>query len=1022
MRLHSPEKFGPTLSMRQSHTGNTRKASPGYIGISPRSFPLGWILVVLCTIQTTAAGATDGAVQPHDSFDLVAKPFLSQHCVRCHSEEEISSGVRVDHLDGAFEERHFRLWEHLRNQIRDRAMPPEEEPQPGDSERRNMVEWIEQELQKARLRPTPRNGGARRLTVAQYRNTLRDLLLIEDNITDILPPDAVSRDGFVNNQETLSLSPLLLEAYFEIAEKALDCALIKKDAKPTIQRFCVELGSDINREPCPDNLILGANSHLLNNQDFRVTETPPEKPFDFDMFRMQTKYRFIEGYEGNATVRGWREFNSIYHSVFACMRGSEGYPKGVAYSTVRDGLLLRPAIPSIEEFQVESTYGPRANFKISLRELPDHGKFRITVRAAKYNDGLLLDAGTTIAANEVDSIVCRELKHPVRVLIPEDGIYQIDAFSADEDRPSKAVHLSVIVDDRHFTGILQHPPFLALRLSKGSIRFSCNTEGSVLDRIVLSPLAESHSVTTQFRAFEQRSPRVGVHLGLRRDCGSTLNPVGNPQTVSSTSPADFVFTGAIRNFPSPDVEADNVNYLAGIREIGIRSEYTDGRDMPRLLIQSVEFEGPYYESWPPQSHQNILPTPEELTPEDRVEDPSSRARRIIASFANRAFRRPASSKETDGLMQIFEDGMKSGLSFTDSVRQALTVVLTSPQFLFLIEESNSPEPEPLDDYELASKLSYFLWNGPPDDELLRLAASSSLQTHLPVQTDRLIDDSRFEQFASQFASQWLALDKFDVLEPDRTRFPGLTREVRLQLKEEPIQFLQYLVQHNLPLTDLIDSGYILANEITASYYGVADQTESGFAFIKVPRPDDRQGGLFGHAAIMAGLSDGRESNPVKRGAWFARKIIAEPPNDPPPNVPSLDETLEHLNLRERLERHRNQPGCVQCHLTIDPWGIPFEEFDAGGLPRTSPIDAASTLPDKTKVSGIKELKRYLAEDRLEQLAFSVLRHLATYAAGRTLSYRDSEQLRKSSSILKANGYRLRDMIHHVVNSPLFLEK
>ena len=213
------------------------------------------------------------------------------------------------------------------------------------------------------------------LTVSQYRNTLRELLLLGDDLTDALPPDAVSKDGFVNNAATLQLSPLLMEAYFEIAEEAFNRSIVNPDSKPSIQNFRVDLGPSINPEPLPGELILGANSQLLDNQDYVVEQLTPTKAFSFEPFRMRTKYRFIEGYKGNATVRGWRDFDSIYHAVFAGMRGSRGYPRGLPYSTVPEGLLLRPAIPSDEIFEGDGTYGPKANFKISLRELPDQVEF-----------------------------------------------------------------------------------------------------------------------------------------------------------------------------------------------------------------------------------------------------------------------------------------------------------------------------------------------------------------------------------------------------------------------------------------------------------------------------------------------------------------------------------------------------------------------------------------------------------------------------------------------------------------------
>src|SRR5262249_53615796 len=178
--------------------------------------------------------------------------------------------------------------------------------------------------------------------------------------------------------------------------------------------------------------------------------------------------------------------------------------------------------------------------------------------------------------------------------------------------------------------------------------------------------------------------------------------------------------------------------------------------------------------------------------------------------------------------------------------------------------------------------------------------------------------------------QWLSLDKFNVLEPDRTKFPRLTRDTRTQLRQEPVQFLQYSIRNNLPVRNLIASDFVVANEVVASYYDFAGKSESGFQFIPIKHGRRELGGVLSQAAIMAGLSDGRESNPVKRGAWLARRIIAEPPDDPPPNVPALQEDTLHLSLRERLERHRNQPACAQCHAKIDPWGGAFEEFDAGG--------------------------------------------------------------------------------------------
>lgn len=1183
------------------------------------------------------AAAADSNPNPlAPGFEKVVKPFLKQNCQRCHSEENMTAGVRVDHLDAGLEDRHLKLWEGIRRRVSDGTMPPKGMPQPSGAERQSVVEWITQALEAARLRPAPKNGMVRRLTVSQYRNTLRELLLLDDDLTETLPPDAVSKDGFLNNKDSLQQSPLLTEAYFEIAEEALNRVIVDPKVKPEIQNFRMDLGASVNPKPLPEQLILGANSMLLDNDDFVVTELTTRKPFAFEPYHMQTKFRYIEGYQGNDTVRGWREFESIYHNVFACVRGSKGYPKGNPYNLVPGGLLLRPSIPNEEMFDADGTYGPKANFKISLRELPDYGRFRVTVTAAKYDDGLLLDTGAASQPEQAGALTVRNPAAAHTVTITKPGVYQVDvypstrgyappapdashltdglagywpldgtggnaqvdgkvsfvdspfgkaatpsgsgsiavakentanassgdfsvaawihprerkragivAFGAtgtqhgwslelldekgvlrintagpdsqstgaaqsspetirvntwqhvaavvrrgsreirlyvnghpvargeigrvDLDSPQSKLYVGsyanggvfpgeldevrlyhraltepeiqalvqpgrqfvttppaeklkdvrLSLGERQFSGTLQQPAFLAVRLAAGPLRVRAEHRGVTgLDRVVLTPLPAVSEVTTKFATFEKRMPRVGVYVGLRRDCGSTLAPVGAPQTVAGTRLNRYLFEGAIRNFPSPDVEKDNVNYLAGVREIGVRSEFTDGRDMPRLRIRSVEFEGPFYESWPPAPHKNIFGE------YANKQDPPAYARHIIRQFATRAFRRPVTPQEEAQLVGVYQKSAATGRTFSGSVKDALLVVLTAPQFLFLIENSATPSAEPLDNYELASKLSYFLWNGPPDPRTLELAQAGTLSKQLDGEVNRMIDDPRFSRFTQEFASQWLSLDKFQVLEPDRKRYPKLTRYVRPYLKQEPVEFVRYLIRNNLPVRDLIQSDFILANEAVAAYYDLAEKTENGFAFVPIAHHRRDLGGLLTEAAILAGLSDGRESNPVKRGAWLARKIVAEPPDDPPPNVPALkdDDSLQ-LTLRQRIERHRNQPGCQQCHARIDPWGVALEEFDAGGRLKPQPVDARSLLPDKTEVSGAIELKRHLAEDRIDQVAFSVLKHLTIYATGRSLTYNELNYLKQDGLKLKDSGYRMKDMVRYVVNSKMFLEK
>ena len=1208
--------------------------------------------------------ATD--VEPEDTFaeraaelktrfEKQVGPLLVKHCVRCHGEKKVESGIRIDRLDGGLSERWLPLWKGVRRNVVEETMPPEDEPQPTATERALLEEWIGDALAVARTRVRDKNGTVRRLTVAQYRHTLRDLLGIEDELVDVLPADSVSADGFLNHGQSMTLSPLLVEAYFNIADKALDRTVVDVSRKPVVQSVRVELGRDINPKPFKDKLTLGALSRLLRNNDFIISQPVPKKAFEFEPFVMRTKYRFIEGYQGNDTVRGWREYDSIYHNVFACVRGSDGYPKGLAYQPGENGLMLRPAIPSAELFGIESTYGPKANFKISLRQLPDHGRFRVTVRAARVDDGLLLERGSVFRNAAGDGAVVVEqptadVKDPQPVEIKMAGIYQVDAFRRvgaaegkkivvddsklgdsligafpldgdarrlplekapgkvagkvvgeasfvespfgkavsldgktghivvprdetmkvgdgeftvaawirptelrqagivclgrygqqgfvfdmpngqgvlrvetfkaanqhngtvmsrpgairrgqwqhvaavvrrddkmtrlyvngfevavgkiakwDLDDPKIHLHigrvqgsqlfkgnidevrfyrralavaelqaliepgrqfasappnekpenLGLTLGDRHFTGLLAQPAFLAVRLPAGPVKLAARWgNGQQVGRIVLTPLADEDAVAIRFAAFEKRVPRLGVHIGLRRDCGSTLSPVGPAQPVRATELTDYRFEGAINNFPSPDVEKDNVNYLAGISEIGVRSEYTDGRDMPRLAIRSVEFEGPFYEMWPPRTHRAIF------IESGNKGETREYAEEVIGAFASRAFRRPVSAVELSTFVSTWQESFKDSSDFTASIKDALLVVLTSPQFLFLIENSQAPRPEPLDAHELASKLSYFLWNAAPDDRLLERAAAGSLREALDDEMQRMLKDPRSWQFLREFTNQWLSLEKLDVLEVNRKQFPRLTRDTKTQLREEPARFLQYLVRENLSLKNLVRSEFVVANEVVASYYRLADRPDSGLEFVAIPHEDKNLGGLLSQAGILAALSNGRESNPVKRGAWLARKIIAEPPEPPPPNVPDLpeDESAK-LTLREKLERHRNQPGCAKCHSGIDPWGLPFEQFDAGGLFRSGKKhDPRSTLPDKTEIADANALKDYLADDQIDKVVFSFLKHLAIYATGRTLSYNELEFFREQAVELRKSDYRVLDAFRVVINSPVFLEK
>ena len=1008
-------------------TPTRRRAGPGPLVICMAA----WLSAAMAAGAAAADADVEAALRA--DFETTIRPIVAASCLECHDADTHESGVRLDDITAVPDDATLPLWQRLEKVLADGTMPPPEAPRPDDAGRRALSEWVSRGLTLARSRPVPRHGATRRLTVAELGHTLRDLLGVDDDVTAALPPDAVSRDGFTNQARLMQFSELQVEAWLAAAEKALDAALVDPAAPPRIERFRVEFGTGINPQPTAEPLILGHISQLVPAADVLVTEPAFEKPFPFEPLPMQRHFRFIEGYQGNDTVRGWREFDGIHHAVFACLRGSDGDdakrvvdPRGRNAEVVREGILLRPSIPGARFLGEGSKYGPLPNLKVAVRELPKRGRFRVTVRAARVDDGLLVGADAEAGAARPGALAAIAGDEPGawRCEIPEAGLWLVEvrlagavprALLADGTAPAEAKELVLDVGGRHFAAPWYQPGFVVVRLPAGPVAIRAASAGpEPIEGVALSRVDASEALARRSVAFEARRPRLGVHLGLRRDCGSTLAAVGRPLEVASTEPADFVFEGALANFPDPDVEADNPNYLAGIREIAVRSEYTSDRDVPRLLVQSIEFEGPFLESWPPASHRAIhdVAGAEAAAPE-------ARARAILAAFATRAFRRPVTAAETEAFLAVWRGAAAAGAGFDAALRDGLLAVLASPQFLFLVESSAGAEPEPLDGFELASKLSYFLWNSPPDARLLALAADGTLRANLRAEVDRLVDDPRFARFADVFVGEWLGLGRFDVVETDRARHPRLTLHAKPSLREEPARFFEHLARTDAPLEALVATDEIVVNEVVADYYGQGALVESGFDF--VPARLEGRGGLLGLPAVLAGLSDGREPNPVKRGAWFARAIVGQPPPDPPPNVPKLDD-LSKLPLRQRLEAHRSAKGCTACHEGIDPWGLPFEAFDAAGLPRSDAFDAASRLPDGTEVAGFADFREHVRTALADRVADEFVRRLATYGCGRPPAGADVALLRQIAAEVRSTGGGVREAIRAVVTSDLFLSK
>ena len=489
-----------------------------------------------------------------------------------------------------------------------------------------------------------------------------------------------------------------------------------------------------------------------------------------------------------------------------------------------------------------------------------------------------------------------------------------------------------------------------------------------------------------------------------------------------------------------------------LRDAYNRDKRTNGYGIPPAVwIDWIELDGPLPETGPSSPLRAILDTHTDTATHSETE----RARAILTEFADAAFRKAKPDAEfIDKLLAIFEVRRKAGAPFDVAVRTPLSVILASPGFLYLNEPGDEDAPRSLNDRELAVRLAYFLWSGPPDAQLLNLAEKSDLHKPeiLRQQVVRMIADPRSDEFVSGFVHQWLNMERLDFFQFDVKLHREFDESTRAAAREEVYQSFAHLLrdQENGRLGKLLKSDYVMINGLLATYYGIDGVAGDEFRKVKLP-PDSPRGGLLGTAAIHAMGSDGVKSSAVERGVWVLRKLLNDPPPPAPPNVPQISRLDgEVLTSRERLLAHQEQPQCASCHRKIDPIGFGLENFDAAGKWRTtdsyrapvkkgkkSPgkrgkkssgkrgktwtIDASGALYKGPAFDDYHELSDLIAEHE-DNFARGFTEALIAYALGRPFGFTDEELATKMVTSAKSNQFAVSEFIHALVQSKAFRTK
>jgi mono/diheme cytochrome c family protein len=519
------------------------------------------------------------------------------------------------------------------------------------------------------------------------------------------------------------------------------------------------------------------------------------------------------------------------------------------------------------------------------------------------------------------------------------------------------------------------------------------------------------------RAFGQQAGPEPCKMALRLD-GKDLNTVevrvrrdaAQVYETKTTVPAGkHKFTVAFLN--------DFYNDMGG------------GRVQDRnLVVDYFEIQPPLSARGPlPASHKRIIFV--EPTPANKLQV----ARKILAAFASRAYRRPASAVEVDRLVKCVSFAEKQGESFERGIQLAMQSVLVSPHFLFKVELDPAPNnpkaSRMLNSYEMASRLSYFLWSSMPDEELFDLAAKGKLQDTKVVaaQVRRMLKDPKARALADNFAGQWLTLRNLASVSPDPKLFPGFDEKLRTAMRTETELFFQAIVGEDRSILDFIDGKFTYLNEPLAKHYGIEGVT--GEQFRKVNLTGSERGGLITQASILTVTSNPTRTSPVKRGKWVLEQLLGTPPPPPPPGVEQLADDKPNVQLtgtlRQRMEQHRKNPSCASCHARMDPIGFGLENYDAVGKWRVKdgdlPVDASGTLPGSQSFKGPAELKTIL-KSKKDLFAKSLTEKLMTFALGRGIEPADKCNIDEIIKGVAKRGYRFSAIVDAIVQSDPFRKR
>ncbi len=966
--------------------------------------------MVTCSTLAALGQSAPTESAPAEAFQQNVKPFLQRYCNECHSGETPEAKLDTTVFqDLKSVSNTWGTWQEIVSRVHEAEMPPtDSSPQPTEAERAMLTTWtVEFRRSEAeRMRDDPGPVSTRRLNNAEFNYTIRDLTSVDIQPTKSFPIDPANEAGFDNSAESLAISPALVTKYIDAARQVADHMLLTPDGirfapHPVVtdtdrDKYCVHRIVDFYlRQPTRlEDYLLACWQVQIDSQKQPIAEA---------LKLASNKHRVSEKYL--RTV--WDTLND-QRQAFGPLK------------TLRTGWHELP-FDSNKQDEAKATCVELAKFIQEKRE-------PLKPRFANLKGPAGLSGGSqTMVLWKNRKMAAHRRECDVNALTDEKKSL-LDVADLEAYRTGTESEREQIVDAyQHFCSVFPDTFFVSER---GRAHIDAKDAAEEGKGRLLS--AGFHSMMGYFRD-DQPLCELILSVEQKQELDSlwheldfiALAPIRQYSGFIWYERAESSFINEEKfNFVrAEDRSASSAEMIKRFEEVYLGK--VRDRNGSEEVIEAVET---YFATINRQLRQ--------LETELQATQPTQLA--ALVDFAQRAYRRPLTPEERQSIEDFYVSSRQhpSADDHRSAMEDTLISILVSPSQLYRWDlQSQSTQVHPVVDFEMASRLSYFLWASLPDGKLREQAALHQLNDEkvLVTSLQRMLGDERARGMAREFMGNWLDFRRFDNHNGvDRTEFPSFDDRLRQSMADEPIEYFLDLLRRNGSVMELLESDHMIVDEVLAKHYGVVNlQAFENASWQRIENAGKLQrGGLLPMAVFLTQNSPGQRTSPVKRGYWVVRKLLGEKIPPPPPNVPELpasEHQLGDLTLRDLLAKHREHPSCASCHDRFDAAGLLLEGFDPLGRPRTKDLGGRTVatdaiLPNGKEANGLNGLREYIRKQRAEDFRRHFCQSLVSYALGRSLIIPDDLLVNEMLANLQKNDNRIQVAFATIVRSPQFRSK